>query len=149
MNDQAILLVEDNQSDVDLTRRALEKRRIANELVVVRDGQEALDYLFGKGEFAGRNTGDLPSFILLDINLPRVDGLAVLRAIRGDVRTRFLPVIVLTTSQEEQDMVTSYQLGANSYIRKPVDFLQFLDAVGQMGMYWLVLNEPAPVPRSQ
>lgn len=149
MNDQAILLVEDNQSDVDLTRRALEKRRIANELVVVRDGQEALDYLFGGGEFAGRDTADLPSFILLDINLPRVDGLAVLRAIREDVRTRFLPVIVLTTSQEEQDMVASYQLGANSYIRKPVDFIQFLDAVGQMGMYWLVLNEPAPVPRAR
>jgi two-component system, response regulator len=147
VNDSAILLVEDNQSDVDLTRRALEKRRIANDLVVVRDGQEALDYLFGTGDYVGRDLSEMPSFILLDINLPRVDGLTVLRAIRADPRTQFLPVVVLTTSQEEQDRVTSYQLGANSYIRKPVDFLQFLDAVGQMGMYWLVLNEPAPKPR--
>ena len=147
MSDKVILLVEDNASDVDLTRRALEKRRIGNELVVVGDGQEALDYLFAEGAYAHRDPTDLPTVVLLDINLPKVDGLSVLRRIREHALTALLPVIMLTTSQEEQDLLTSYRLHANSYIRKPVDFLQFVDAVGQLGMYWLVLNEQAPAGR--
>ncbi|MBV6520368.1 MAG: Response regulator rcp1 [Gemmatimonadaceae bacterium] len=147
MRDKAILLVEDNSSDVDLTRRALEKRRIGNDLVVVEDGQEALDYLFAQGPYAHRDPTDLPSVVLLDINLPKVDGLSVLRRIRENALTALLPVIMLTTSQEEQDLLASYRLHANSYIRKPVDFLQFVDAVGQLGMYWLVLNESAPAAR--
>lgn len=147
MNDKVILLVEDNTSDVDLTRRALEKRRIGNDLVVVGDGQEALDYLFAEGAYAHRDPAALPAVVLLDINLPKVDGLSVLRRIREHTLTALLPVIMLTTSQEEQDLLTSYRLHANSYIRKPVDFLQFVDAVGQLGMYWLVLNETAPALR--
>jgi CheY-like chemotaxis protein len=147
VSDKVILLVEDNASDVDLTRRALEKRRIGNELVVVGDGQEALDYLFAQGAYAHRDPTVLPTVVLLDINLPKIDGLSVLRRIRAHARTALLPVIMLTTSQEEQDLLSSYRLHANSYIRKPVDFLQFVDAVGQLGMYWLVLNEQAPAAR--
>jgi two-component system, response regulator len=147
MSEGTILLVEDNPSDVGLARRALEKKRIMNPLVVAQDGQEALDYLFGTGQYVDRDLTDLPSVILLDINLPKLDGLSVLRRIRDDERTKFVPVIMLTTSKEEQDLVTSYDLGANSYIRKPVDFLQFAEAVGQLGLYWLVLNQSPPKPR--
>ena len=141
MTQGAILLVEDNPSDIGLTKRAFAKKSIANSLIVVQDGQEALDYLFCEGQYADRRTEDRPAVILLDINLPKISGLAVLRRIREDERTALTPVIMLTTSKEEQDLVTSYRNGANSYIRKPVDFSQFLEAVGQLGMYWLILNE--------
>jgi two-component system response regulator len=144
MKSKIILLVEDNPSDVGLTQRALAKSHVANELVVAEDGQEALDYLFGAGAHAGREVTELPALVLLDLKLPRVDGLEVLRQIRADDRTRRLPVVILTTSREEQDVAQSYDLGANSYIRKPVDFTQFAQAVEHLGLYWLVLNEPAP-----
>jgi CheY-like chemotaxis protein len=144
MKSKIILLVEDNPSDVGLTQRALAKSHVSNELVVAEDGQEALDYLFGAGAYAGREVTELPALVLLDLKLPRVDGLQVLRQIRADERTRRLPVVILTTSREEQDVAQSYDLGANSYIRKPVDFTQFAQAVEQMGLYWLVLNESAP-----
>lgn len=142
---KVILLVEDNADDEALTRRALKKNNIGNELVVARDGVEAIDYLFGTGVHAGRGTVASPTLILLDLKLPRVDGLEVLRRLRDDPRTRVLPVVVLTSSKEEQDLVRSYRLGANSYIRKPVDFKQFTEAVRQLGLYWLVLNETAPL----
>lgn len=145
MTPKIILLVEDNPSDVGLTQRALARSHIANGLVVAEDGQEALDYLFGTGVYAGLAVSDLPALILLDLKLPRVDGLAVLRRIRADERTRRLPVVILTTSREEQDVAQSYDLGANSYIRKPVDFTQFVQAIEYLGLYWLVLNEPPPV----
>lgn len=145
MKPKIILLVEDNPSDVALTQRALAKSRIANELVVAEDGQEALDYLFGAGVYADRAVSDLPALILLDLKLPRVDGLGVLCRIRADEHTRRLPVVILTTSREEQDVAQSYDLGANSYIRKPVDFTQFVQAVEHLGLYWLVMNEPPPV----
>jgi len=144
MKSKIILLVEDNPSDVGLTQRALAKSRVSNELVVAEDGQEALDYLFGAGAYAGREVTELPALVLLDLKLPRVDGLEVLRQIRADERTRRLPVVILTTSREEQDVAQSYDLGANSYIRKPVDFTQFAQAVEHLGLYWLVLNESAP-----
>jgi two-component system, response regulator len=144
LRSKTILLVEDNPSDIGLTRRALEKSHIANELVVVEDGQEALDYLFGTASLAGSKANELPALILLDLKLPKLDGLQVLRRIRGDERTSRLPVVILTTSNEEQDIAQSYDLGANSYIRKPVDFKQFVEAVQHLGLYWLVLNEPAP-----
>jgi len=144
MKPKIILLVEDNPSDIGLTKRALAKSHIANEMVVVEDGQDALDYLFGNGQYAGRDVDELPALILLDLNLPRVDGLEVLRQIRADSRISRLPVVILTTSKEEQDVARSYDLGANSYIRKPVDFTQFAQAVEHLGLYWLVLNEPAP-----
>ena len=139
-----ILLVEDNPSDIGLTRRALEKSHIANELVVAEDGQEALDYLLGGAPLTGSKMTELPALILLDLKLPKVDGLQVLRQIRADDRTSRLPVVILTTSNEEMDIAQSYDLGANSYIRKPVDFKQFVEAVQHLGLYWLVLNEPAP-----
>jgi two-component system response regulator len=139
-----ILLVEDNQSDVELTRRALDKSHIYNELVVVEDGQEALEYLFIVDPLTGLNLNELPALILLDLKLPRVDGLQVLRQIRADERSSRLAVVILTTSSEEDDIAQSYDLGANSYIRKPVDFNQFVDAVQHLGLYWLVMNEPAP-----
>jgi two-component system response regulator len=145
MNNSAILLVEDNPSDVKLTRRALEQNQITNELVHAGDGREALDYLFGAGEYAGRNVREAPAVVLLDLKLPKVDGLQVLKAIRADERTRLLPVVVLTSSSQEEDVVASYKLGANSYIRKPVDFTQFAEAVRVLGMYWLLMNEPPPV----
>src|SRR5512137_95478 len=137
-----ILLVEDNPDDVALTERALKKARIANELVIARDGPEALDFLFGTGAHAGRDTSIAPEVVLLDLKLPKVDGLEVLRRLRADQRTRLLPVVVLTSSKEDRDLTRSYELGANSYIRKPVDFKQFVKAVQDLGLYWLVLNEP-------
>ena len=144
MSTKTILLVEDNPSDVDLTKRALSKGHILNELVVAEDGQEALDYLFGTGMYATRDLAMLPTLVLLDLKLPKVDGLEVLVRIRSDSRTKRLPVVILTSSREEQDIATSYDLGANSYIRKPVDFLQFAEAIKNLGLYWLVLNEPPP-----
>jgi two-component system response regulator len=144
MKSKIILLVEDNPSDVGLTQRALAKCNIANVLVVAEDGQEALDYLFNAGAGVGRDVTELPALVLLDLKLPRVDGLQVLRQIRANERTRRLPVVILTTSKEEQDVAQSYDLGANSYIRKPVDFLQFVQTVSNLGLYWLVLNETAP-----
>jgi CheY-like chemotaxis protein len=138
---KTILLVEDNPDDEELTRRALEKNKILNELVVVHDGVEALDYLFGRGPFAGRDIQQRPAVMLLDLKLPKIDGLEVLKQLRGDDRTKFIPVVILTSSKEEQDLFNSYRLGANSYIRKPVDFNQFAEAVRQLGLYWLVLNE--------
>lgn len=144
MKPKTILLVEDNPSDVGLTRRALKKSHIANELIVVEDGQEALDYLFGGDPAKGPKMNELPALILLDLKLPKVDGLQVLRQIRADERTSRLAVVILTTSSEEQDIAQSYDLGANSYIRKPVDFNQFVEAIQQLGLYWLVMNEAAP-----
>lgn len=142
-----ILLVEDNPDDEALTLRALKKNNIANEVVVARDGEQALAYLFGTGAHAGRDISDVPQIILLDLNLPRMSGLDVLRAIRTDERTRLLPIIVLTSSKEDQDILESYSLGANSYVRKPVDFTQFTTAVKTLGLFWLVLNQPPPRPR--
>lgn len=139
-----ILLVEDNADDEALTLRALHKNKIANKIVVVRDGAEALDYLFTSGAHAGRDPREVPQVILLDLKLPKVDGLEVLRRIRTDPRTQMLPVVILTSSKEEQDMVQAYSLGVNSYVRKPVDFNQFVEAIGQLGLYWLVLNEAPP-----
>jgi CheY-like chemotaxis protein len=147
MRNRAILLVEDNPDDVDLTLRALKKNKIANEVVVATDGVEALAYVFGTGTRAGGDAAERLALVLLDLNLPRVDGLEVLRRIRADDRSRLLPVVILTSSMEEQDVVGSYSLGANSYIRKPVDFAQFNEAVRQLGLYWLVLNEPPPAPK--
>ncbi len=136
-----ILLIEDNPDDELLTVRALQKSNIANEIVVVRDGEEALNYLFGTGTFAGRDTSQLPQVVLLDLKLPKIDGLEVLKQIRLNPLTQLLPVVVLTSSNEEQDIITSYSLGANSYVRKPVDFTQFVEAARHLGLYWLVLNE--------
>ena len=139
-----ILLVEDNPDDEVLTLHALKTNGIGNAVVVARDGAEALDYLFARGEHAGRDVNETPAVILLDLNMPKVGGLEVLRQLRADPRTRRTPVVILTTSREEQDLVNSYELGANSYVRKPVDFEQFTDAVRSLGMYWLLLNELAP-----
>jgi len=136
-----ILLAEDNPDDVLLTQRAFKKSNVANELIVVNDGQETLDYLFAEGKYEGRDTSIMPEVILLDIKMPRLDGLEVLKRIREDLRTKHLPVVILTTSKEEKDIVQSYCLGANSYITKPVDFDQFVEAVEQLGLYWLVLNQ--------
>jgi two-component system response regulator len=141
---RAILLVEDNPSDVNLTKRAFEKKNLANTLVVANDGQEALDYLFGAGRYAGRDLADVPACILLDLKLPKVDGVTVLQTIKNDERTRMIPTIVLTSSNEPQDIKACYGLGTNSYIRKPVDFDEFVEAVSHLGLYWLVLNEPPP-----
>jgi CheY-like chemotaxis protein len=145
MKYKVILLVEDNPDDEELTRLAFEESRVANKLVVARDGQEALDYLFAEGKYVERDANEMPQVILLDLKLPKVDGLEVLHRVRADERTRLLPVVVLTSSKEERDLIDSYSLGANSYIQKPVDYLQFLDAVRQLGLYWLVLNQTAPV----
>ena len=142
-----ILLVEDNPSDVDLTRRALTKGRISNPLVVVEDGQEALDYLRGEGPYAGRAISETPSVILLDLKLPKVPGLEVLRLIRADARIRRVPVVILTSSKEEEDVSAGYDLGVNSYVRKPVDFKEFRVAIANLGLYWLILNEPNPPVR--
>ena len=144
MKDKIILLVEDNPDDELLTLRALKKNGVLNEVVVAHDGVEALDYLFGTGSHAGRDIGVMPQLILLDLKLPRVDGLEVLRRLRADERTRLLPVVILTSSKEQQDMVDGYGLGANSYVRKPVNFEQFVSAVEQLKLYWLVLNEAPP-----
>ncbi len=144
MNTKTILLVEDDPSDIDLTMRALERGHVLNKLVVASDGQEALDYLLGKGAYAGRDTSDSPTLTLLDLKLPKVSGLDVLRRIRTEGVTRRMPVVILTSSREEHDMAASYDLGVNSYIRKPVDFEQFVQSVAQLGLYWLVLNEEPP-----
>jgi len=145
MSDSVILLVEDNGNDEELTLRALRKAKIANEVVVARDGSEALDYLFARGDYAHRDAANLPQVILLDLNLPKIGGLDVLRAIRNDERTKLQPVVILTSSKEDKDLAAGYALGANSYIVKPVDFTQFTDAVRQLGLYWLVINHPPPV----
>ena len=139
--EEVILLVEDDPDDAFMTRRALEKNNLCNELVIVRDGEQALDYLFGTGSYEGRDTTVMPQVILLDLGLPKVDGLEVLRRVRADERTRRLPVVVLTSSAEDRDRVESYYLGANSFVRKPVDFVEFAVAVQSLGMYWFVLNE--------
>ena len=145
--DKVILLVEDNPDDEALTLRALKKNNVRNEVVVARDGVEALDYLFATGKYAGRDASKTPQFILLDLKLPKLDGLEVLRRLRADARTKLLPVVILTTSNEEKDRLEGYGLGANSYIRKPVDFDQFMEAVRQLGLYWLILNEVPPIRR--
>lgn len=139
----SILLVEDSEDDIELTRRALKKNRLTNPLIIARDGQEALDYLLGGGDDRPA-TKELPAIILLDLQLPKVNGLDVLRKLRAAKRTSLLPIVILTSSKEERDLVDGYSSGANSYIRKPVDFDQFIEAVRQLGLYWLVLNEPPP-----
>jgi two-component system response regulator len=144
MNKKFILVVEDNPDDEALTVRALKKSNIVNEVVVARDGVEALDYLFGEGAYAGRDITEMPQVILLDLKLPKLDGLGLLRRLRADARTKLLPIVILTSSNEEQDRISSYDLGANSYVRKPVDFKQFSEAARQLGLYWLVLNESLP-----
>ncbi len=136
-----ILLVEDNPNDAELAIRALKKSNLANTIVHVHDGEEALDYIFARGEYAGRNIEERPRLILLDLKLPKVDGLEVLKAVKTDIRAKLTPIVVLTTSKEERDVVESYQLGANSYIVKPVDFDKFLEAIRELGYYWLLLNE--------
>jgi two-component system response regulator len=143
-DDMTILLVEDNPDDEALTLRALRRANVRNEVVVARDGVEALDYLFGTGAHAGRDTRDTPQVVLLDLKLPRLDGLEVLRRLRADERTTLLPVVILTSSNEDQDRIAGYRLGANSYVRKPVDFSQFVESVRQLGLYWLLLNQPPP-----
>ena len=144
MDALTILLVEDNADDEELTLRALRQNNIMNKVDVVRDGAEALDYLFYQGVHKTRDPSQNPAIIMLDLKLPKIDGLEVLRRIRADNHTRLIPVVILTSSKEEQDLINGYSLGANSYIRKPVDFKQFVDTVGQLGLYWLVLNEPPP-----
>jgi CheY-like chemotaxis protein len=144
LENKLILLVEDNPDDEALTLRALKKNNIANQVVVARDGVEALDYLFGTGAHAGRDMSVMPQVILLDLKLPKVDGFEVLRRLRADERTKLLPVVILTTSNEEKDRLTGYGLGANSFVRKPVEFGQFIEGVRQLGLYWLILNEAAP-----
>jgi two-component system response regulator len=144
MKNKTILLVEDNPDDAELTLRAFKKNKIANEVVVVNDGLEALDYLYAAGKFSERDIRNMPAVVLLDLKLPKVDGLDVLKRMREDVRTKLLPVVILTSSKEEQDVVESYRLGANSYIRKPVDFNKFVEAVLQLELYWMVLNEQPP-----
>ncbi len=143
MKEKTILLVEDNPDDEVLTLHALENNKIGNKVFVARNGQEALDYVFCTGSHAGRDAEDLPAVVLLDLKLPKIDGLEVLRRIRADDRTRLLPVVLLTSSNEEEDRLKGYSLGANSYVRKPVDFDAFMHAAGQLGMYWLLLNQPA------
>jgi two-component system, response regulator len=144
MKGKNILLVEDNVSDIELTRRAFEKSHISNELTVVEDGKDAIDYLFCSGNYSNRDSKDSPSVVLLDLNLPRLNGLEVLQAIRENPQTRCLPVVILTSSDHEKDIISSYNLGTNSYIQKPVDFNHFIEAVGKLGIYWLLLNEIPP-----
>jgi len=142
--DKIILLVEDNPDDETLTLLALKSNNIVNEVIVARDGEEALDYLFATGAYQGRDTSVMPAVILLDLKLPKVDGLEVLRRLRSDESTKLLPVVILTSSDEEQDIIKSYSLGASSYVRKPVEFTRFSEAVKRLGLYWLLLNEPPP-----
>ena len=149
MDEKIILLVEDNPDDVVLTLRALKKNNILNEVVVARDGVEALDYLFGTGIYAGRDTDILPIVVLLDLKLPKVDGLEVLQRLRGNERTMLIPVVILTSSKEERDLIRGYRLGANSYVVKPVDFNQCSEALRQLGLYWLLWNEPPPSPNTR
>ena len=144
MDDRIILLVEDNPDDVELTLRSLKRHNILNNVVIAHDGAEALDYLFGTGAHTGRDTSAMPAVILLDLKLPKIDGLEVLRRLRADERTELLPVVILTSSKEENDLINGYKLGANSYVRKPVDFVQFSEAVQKLKLYWLILNEPLP-----
>ena len=144
MKRSIILLVEDNPDDEALTLRALRKNKVTNEVVVARDGAEALDYLFSTGAYAGRDVADLPQIVLLDLKLPKVDGLEVLKRIRAEEHTQILPVIILTSSKEEQDVINGYRFGCNSYVRKPVNFDEFVEAARQLGLYWLLLNEPPP-----
>lgn len=144
MNQKNILLVEDNADDEALTLRALNKNKVANKIVVVRDGAEALDYLFCTGPYAERDPFDLPQITLLDLKLPKIDGLEVLRRVRANPNTQRLPIVILTSSREEQDLITAYTHGVNSYVRKPVDFNEFVDAIGKLGLYWLILNEAPP-----
>jgi two-component system response regulator len=144
-----ILLVEDRADDVELTIRAFEKAKVANEIVVAGDGEEAIDYLFATGRHTGRDPKVMPQVVLLDLKLPKIDGLGVLRRMRADERTRRLPVVIMTSSNEEQDVISGYDLGANSFVRKPVDFVQFVEAARLLGLYWLVMNEPAPPERTQ
>jgi two-component system response regulator len=147
MEQSVILLVEDNPDDEALTLRALKKNNIRNQVVVARDGVDAVDYLFGTGAYAGRDLSALPQVVLLDLKLPRMDGFEVLERIRSSEATKFLPVVILTTSNEDQDRLRGYGLGANSFVRKPVEFDKFIEAVRQLGLYWLILNEAAPAPR--
>src|SRR5260370_42492785 len=147
MEDKTILLVEDNADDEKLTLRALKKNNISNEVFVARNGVEALDYLFGTGTHSGRDISVMPEVVLLDLKLPKIDGLEVLRQLRGNERTKLPPVVILTSSNEEQDRLSGYGLGANSYVRKPVDFNQFMEAVRQLGLDWLAIHEPTPGPR--
>jgi two-component system response regulator len=144
IRNRVILLVEDNPNDVELTLRAFEKSKVINEIVVAGDGEQAIHYLFSTGPHADRDPAKMPEVVLLDMKLPKIDGLGVLRRIRADQRTRRLPVVMLTSSKEERDVVKSYDLGANSFVRKPVDFAEFVDAARHLGIYWLVMNEPAP-----
>jgi two-component system response regulator len=144
MNKKTILLVEDNANDEFLTLRALKKHNIANDVIVARDGAEALDYIFGTGTYEGRDPADLPIVMLLDLKLPKVDGMEVLRRVRADERTHLIPIVILTSSNEDRDVINGYKLGTNSYVQKPVDFTAFVDAVGQLGLYWLMLNQPVP-----
>lgn len=144
MSDRTILMVEDNADDEEFTLRALRRANVSNEIVVTRDGREALDYLFGEGAYAGRELKTMPTVILLDLKLPKISGLEVLRRVRAEPATRLIPVVVLTSSSEDEDMVNSYHSGANSYVRKPVEFASFASAVAKLGVYWMLLNEPAP-----
>jgi two-component system response regulator len=145
MDNKIILLVEDNPDDVELTLRAFKQNNISNKVVVAKDGVEALDYLFGKGMYAGRDVKDLPVVTLLDLKLPKINGLEVLKAIRQNEFTKLLPVVILTSSTQEEDVANGYKLGANSYVRKPVDFKEFAEAIKLLGLYWLIWNEPPPV----
>ena len=149
LNDGVLFLIEDNPSDIDLTRRALEKGGVANTLVVAEDGQEALDYLFGEGAHAGADFNELPTLILMDLKLPKVSGFGVLRRIREDPRTKTVPVVIFTSSKEQEDVIRGYDLGANGYIRKPVDSRQFQDTISQLGLYWLMLSELPPKTKSR
>ena len=144
MTEKTILLVEDNADDEALTTRALRMAKIANDIVVARDGAEALDYVYGEGQFSGRDVSQLPAVVLLDLKLPKLSGLEVLQRLRADPRTRLVPIVVLTSSSEDEDMLRSYEFGANSYVRKPVEFGAFANAVSQLGVYWLLLNQPVP-----
>ena len=144
MPQKMIMVVEDNPDDEELTLRALRQAKIANEIVVTRDGNEALEFVFGTGQYAGRNLDRMPAVVLLDLKLPKLNGLEVLKRLRSDPRTKLIPVVVLTSSSEDEDMLRSYQVGANSYVRKPVEFASFANAVSQLGMYWMLLNETPP-----
>jgi|SRR5271157_314051 len=147
MTEKIILLVEDNPDDEELTLMALKDSHILNKVVVARDGVEALDYLFGTGNYVGRDLSELPQIILLDLKLPKLSGLDVLERLRADPRTQFIPVVILTSSSEEEDILSSYRLGANSYVRKPVEFYRFADSVRQLGLYWLLINEAPLLPK--
>lgn len=146
---RTILLVEDSADDEELTLRALKKNNIQNEVVVARDGAEALDYIFARGKYAGRDKTDLPQVVLLDLKLPKVDGLSVLKEVRASELGKILPIVILTSSKEDRDLIEGYSLGVNSYIRKPVDFVAFTEAVRQLGLYWLLLNESPPIQRTR